>query len=63
MPSRPQMPKISSKIDIGTVNGAVADTSARCAAMSSAVGLLPGSASQPSPSPTKTRAKRPAPAE
>ena len=33
------------------------------AAMSSAVGLLPGSATQPSASPTNTRAKRPAQAE
>src|SRR6185436_10536474 len=63
MPSRLQIPKTSSKIDVGTVNGSVADTSLRCVAMSSAVGLLPGCASQPSLSPTKTRAKRPAPAE
>src|SRR5262245_58605800 len=63
MPSRSQRPRTSSKIDIGTVNGSVADTEVRWAATSSAVGLLPGSASQPSPRPTKTRAKRPAQAE
>src|SRR5262249_53875051 len=63
MRSRSQIPKTSSKIDIGTENGSIADTSVRCAAMSSAVGWRPASASQPSASPTNTRAKRPAPAE
>jgi hypothetical protein len=34
------MPATSSKIDIGTVKGSVADASDRCPATSSAVGLL-----------------------
>src|SRR5262245_36619423 len=56
MPRRPQISATSSKMDAGTLKGAVADTSERWAATSSAVGALPGSASQPSASPMKTRA-------
>ena len=56
IPSRSQMPATSSKIEDGTVKGSVAEISPTCDATSSAVGLLPGSASQPSPRPTKTRA-------
>ena len=63
MPRRVQISITSSTIDIGTVNGSVADTSSMCASMSSAVGSEPRGASQPSPSPANTRAKRPPPAE
>jgi hypothetical protein len=56
IPSRVQRSATSSKIEAGTLKGSVADTSARWAATSSAVGSLPGSASQPFPSPMKTRA-------
>lgn len=63
MDNRSQIPKISSKMDVGTTNGVVAETSSKCAAMSSAVGLVPGCAIQPLLRPTNTRAKRPEQAE
>ena len=56
IPRRAQISITSSKIDAGTLKGSGADTSSRWAAMSSAVGVLPDSASHPSPSPTNTRA-------
>jgi RND superfamily putative drug exporter len=62
-PSRDDASMISSTIDPGTMNGSVAETSSRCAAMSSAVGVVPRSAHQPRPNPAKARAKRPPSAE